>query len=183
MAKFHVQIDSSRACVAEKIEEARSGGDDCCPYGCPGLARTKLTELEGINRIARRVYENILVKCIGAKDGCTWHGKISELQQHRECGCSFVSRKDSREPVQKHEALVDEEPERRFQLNSKAKAKKGTKKLSKNKIKKPTTVSYDICGEMQYHSMMTKLRSDKPVAFKLVKSWTCFRTVHNLTTE
>ena len=68
--------------------EARGAGDSCCPYGCAGFDRTKLTELASMNRIARRVYENISVKCIGSKAGCTWHGKISELKQHRECECA-----------------------------------------------------------------------------------------------
>ena len=78
-----------------------------------------------MNRIARRVYENILVKCIGAPDGCTWHGKISELSQHRECDCK------------KCHVVVEEKTAGRATLNEKKmKTKNKNKKKNRNKTNK-----------------------------------------------
>lgn len=167
--------------MTEKIRDARAGGNDCCPYG-RGLANTKLTELDGMNRIARRVYENILVKCIDAKNGCTWHGKISELQQHRECGCLFISGKDLYQRVKECKIIDDTLTEKSSESKNVPKVKNQDEKLDnqvaeelgKSDINKPETVSCDICNGLRCDNMMTYFRSNKPLAFKSLQSWTVF---------
>ena len=92
------------------------------------------------------MYENILVKCIGSKAGCTWHGKISELKKHRECECAafkiakssietcsvVMPRKDLSKQVQ-HDKIAKKTLETKHDLEEGRSANKEKKKKNKNK--------------------------------------------------
>ena len=127
-----------------------------------------------MNRIARRVYENISVKCIGSKAWCTWHGKISELKQHRECECAafkiakssietcsvVMPRKDPSKHVQNNK-IAKKKAETKYDLEKKKKnknknrgrnkKKKPARKAGKQDNKKASMVSRGWCSSVRPH--------------------------------